>query len=235
MYGEEPVCSRQNSIMDTVAGIPFKALVIGAGVTGLIMSHALHRAGIDRGVLEARQDVVYPAGGSFGLLPSAARILDQMGCWQQLNRMCSPLEHSYKRRPDGLAIKSSKLFEKLAAWWISRSMRFTLNYIFVPDLELNYGYEFLVLERQSYIRVLYESLPDQTLALTGKRVASISDNDDNITVHLEDGPCEEGDLVIGCDGVHSTVRAIMWENANKALPGMISASGARGCADVTRS
>lgn len=58
-------------------------------------------------------------------------------------------------------------------------------------------------------------------------MASISENDDKVRVHLEDGTCEEGDLVIGCDGVHSMVRRLMWENANKVLPGLISASEKR--------
>ena len=39
---------------------------------------------------------------------------------------------------------------------------------------------------------------------------------------FEDGACE-GDIVVDCDGVHSTVRQLMWENANRLSPGLITA------------
>ena len=57
-----------------------------------------------------------------------------------------------------------------------------------------------------------------------KRVQSIQENEDGVEVFCHDGTSERGDLVIGCDGVHSKVRQTMWENAAKIDPGLITAS-----------
>ena len=58
--------------------------------------------------------------------------------------------------------------------------------------------------------------------MTGKRVINAIDNDEEAYVELEDGSVERGDLVVACDGVHSTVRDAMWNNANRMIPDFIT-------------
>ncbi|KAL8692944.1 MAG: hypothetical protein Q9218_002121 [Villophora microphyllina] len=72
------------------------------------------------------------------------------------------------------------------------------------------------------ITILYDELPDKSKVLTGKRVKNVVDNEDEACVELEDGTVEHGDLIVGGDGVHSTVRKAMWEIANKTIPNFIS-------------
>jgi 2-polyprenyl-6-methoxyphenol hydroxylase-like FAD-dependent oxidoreductase len=48
-----------------------------------------------------------------------------------------------------------------------------------------------------------------------------------VRVLLDDGTEEVGDLVVGADGVHSVVRALMWKKANETVPGYISAAEKR--------
>lgn len=43
-------------------------------------------------------------------------------------------------------------------------------------------------------------------------------------MRLADGKCHRGDILIGCDGVHSFVRSFMWAQANELHPGLIPAS-----------
>ena len=50
----------------------------------------------------------------------------------------------------------------------------------------------------------------------------ITESEDGVRVSLDDGSYEDGDMVVGCDGVASAVRQIMWDNANKAVPNTIS-------------
>lgn len=89
-----------------------------------------------------------------------------------------------------------------------------------------YGYEFRVLERRTFVQLLYDNLANKSKILTGKRVFDIIHTSSGVRVLFEDGACE-GDIVVGCDGIHSTIRQIMWENANKSLPGLISADEKR--------
>ena len=58
--------------------------------------------------------------------------------------------------------------------------------------------------------------------MTGKRVVNVIDNDEEVYVELEDGSVEKGDIVVACDGVHSTVRDAMWNNANRMIPDFIT-------------
>lgn len=89
-----------------------------------------------------------------------------------------------------------------------------------------YGYEFRVLERRAFVQLLYDHLVDKSKILTEKRVIAIDQAHNGVRVTVQDG-AYDGDIVVGCDGVHSTVRRIMWEKANKPLPGLISANEKR--------
>ncbi|MCJ1307875.1 hypothetical protein MMC25_001523 [Agyrium rufum] len=177
--------------------IPFRVIVVGSGVSGLIMAHALQHAGIDYIVLEAHREVVHSAGSSFGLWPSAARILDQLGCWQDIKNVSTPITHHCVRRPNGSVLVHSKIF---------------------TDISANFGYEALVVERPTLLRILYEHISDKSRIQTARAVDHISETTDGLEVSLKDGTTERGDIVVGCDGVHSTVRKCMWDIAKKAAP-----------------
>ena len=66
---------------------PFTVVIVGAGLSGLLLAHLLSQANIDFVVLEAHENIVHPAGGSFGCWPNAARILDQAGIWKHIERI----------------------------------------------------------------------------------------------------------------------------------------------------
>ena len=82
----------------------------------------------------------------------------------------------------------------------------------------SHGYDFLVIERQQFVKILYDSLPDKTRVLENKVVRDIEDIPNGVRVVLGDGTVEEGDIVVGCDGVNSAVRRLMWERAKKTIP-----------------
>ena len=79
------------------------------------------------------------------------------------------------------------------------------------------------MERRNFLRIVHAQLPDKSKILEGKRVVDVTDNDEGVRVELQDGTFEEGDILIGCDGVHSSVRELMWKSANASIPGHISA------------
>ena len=58
--------------------------------------------------------------------------------------------------------------------------------------------------------------------MTGKRVRHVVDNEEEAYAQLGDGSVERGDIIVGCDGVHSTVRQAMWDIANKTIPNFIT-------------
>ena len=92
----------------------FKVIVVGGGITGLVMSNALSKAQIEHVVFESRNDIVYPAGGSFGLWPHVGRILEQLGCWDLVKQESTPLDANLQIGPGGKVESKSDLFRQLA-------------------------------------------------------------------------------------------------------------------------
>lgn len=62
----------------------FRVIIVGGGLGGLTLANALERADIDYVLLEARADICPQLGASIGIFPHGARILDQLGCWEDL-------------------------------------------------------------------------------------------------------------------------------------------------------
>ncbi|KAI9690115.1 MAG: hypothetical protein M1822_009076 [Bathelium mastoideum] len=87
----------------------------------------------------------------------------------------------------------------------------------------NHGYEILLMERHIFLDVLYNGLPDKSRIVMNKSVESIREDENGVEVFCHDGTSERGDIVIGCDGVHSKVRQTMWEHAAKLQPSLITA------------
>lgn len=80
----------------------------------------------------------------------------------------------------------------------------------------------LVLERRAFLRILYEGLPDRSRVRLGTKVTEIHDGVDGVEARLADGTNEWGDMIIGCDGVHSMVRETMWDQSNKSATGLVT-------------
>lgn len=65
------------------------------------------------------------------------------------------------------------------------------------------------------IEILYNKIQDNSKVLTSQRVQRIETGDSSVTVHTSSGQSFTGDIVIGADGIHSTVRQEMWKEAQR--------------------
>ncbi|KAL9018348.1 MAG: hypothetical protein Q9185_004317 [Variospora sp. 1 TL-2023] len=192
--------------MDTDGTRPFKVIVVGGGIAGLLMCHALHRAGTDHVLIEKRKHIVTREGASFGFWPHAARIVDQLGLWTKIRESCIPMKTSENRACDGTLLQRTQIFQ---------------------DIGSRHGYDFLVIERQQFVKILYDNLPDAKRVVQGKSVNRVIHTSDSVRVILSDGSHEEGDILVGCDGVNSVIREQLWEYANGTIPSAVSANEKR--------
>ena len=87
---------------------------MGAGIAGLLLAHLLTRANVDFVVLEAHDNIFCPNGGSFGIWPNGARILDQVDCWKDVEDACAPLTANHIRTPDGISFIESDFAARIA-------------------------------------------------------------------------------------------------------------------------
>jgi flavin-dependent dehydrogenase len=86
-----------------------------------------------------------------------------------------------------------------------------------------FNYLITFLERETVLRVLYENLKDKSKINVKKRITSLDHNENEVVVICEDGTAVSGDIVIGCDGVHSKVRHELWRIAQLQEPAAIDA------------
>lgn len=62
----------------------FRVVIAGGSIAGLSLALALERSGVDFVVLEAQPSIAPQVGASIAVLPSAARVLDQLGCYDDV-------------------------------------------------------------------------------------------------------------------------------------------------------
>jgi 2-polyprenyl-6-methoxyphenol hydroxylase-like FAD-dependent oxidoreductase len=78
------------------------------------------------------------------------------------------------------------------------------------------------LDRQQLIQILYNNLKDKSKIHTDKRIVHVDLKESGVEITTKDGSMIAGDILVGADGVHSTVRSEMWRIANTTRPGYIS-------------
>ena len=71
------------------------------------------------------------------------------------------------------------------------------------------------------LQVLYENIKDKTKILTSKEVKKVEMTDSGVVVTTSDKCSYKGDILVGADGIHSSVRGEMWRIANEKSPGWI--------------
>ena len=96
----------------------FKAIIVGAGVTGLTLSHALSKANINHVVIE-RGPIAPAQGSSIGIHPHGCKILDQLGILSEVEALCVPMKQFVNRLPDGRQLSRSDFFDYIRERYIT--------------------------------------------------------------------------------------------------------------------
>lgn len=161
-----------------------KALIIGAGIAGPVTGILLKRAGFEVSVHEA-WSYSTGIGGGLQIAPNGMRVLAEIGLADEL-------------------IQGGAVCESIDFYSQSGSPLGSVN----RDMVKRFGLPSVSMRRH----VLNEAIVDKAWSSCvevhfDKRLARIEDRPDRpIVAHFTDGSSAEGDLLIGADGVHSTVR-----------------------------
>ncbi|KAF3002124.1 hypothetical protein E8E14_000136 [Neopestalotiopsis sp. 37M] len=182
----------------------FRVVIVGGGVAGLALANMLEKFDVDYIILEAHGDIAPAVGASIGLFPNGLRILDQIGCYEKVLELPQRLITTSQER-DSQGKSHSKITN------VSE------------QLQSRHGYPVLFFDRQWLLKLLYDNLQHKDRVTLGMKVAKIQSIDGGVQVITKDGQVVEGTLVVGADGVHSTVRDEMIRLGNKLQPGYFPA------------
>jgi 2-polyprenyl-6-methoxyphenol hydroxylase-like FAD-dependent oxidoreductase len=171
------------------------AVVIGGGIGGLSAAIGLRRTGRRVTVLE-RAAAFRPVGAGVVLQANGLRCLDALGVGDAVRQQGRPDRSGGTRRWDGR--------------WLAR--------IEAGRLERVLGTPAYGIHRAALHRILLDALPGDVTVLTGAEVTDVT-ADGEVSWHRAAGAERiSADLVVGADGIHSTVRRRLWPDAADPRP-----------------
>ncbi len=178
-----------------------KAIIIGGGVGGLTTALMLHARGIDCEVFE-QADSVRELGVGINTLPHAIRELAQLGLLERL---------------DAVAIRTHELFyANRFGQTVWHELRGTDAGFDVPQFSINRG------KLQGVIYQAVRARLGEGKLHTGHRLGGFQQDEGGVSAFFFDRngshrATARGDVLIGADGIHSTVRDRLFPKEGPAL------------------
>jgi salicylate hydroxylase len=160
-----------------------RVAIVGAGIGGAITGVALQRAGVDVRIYEQAAQLE-EVGAGVVLSPNATRILDRLKLGKDFLRRAVKPEFLHLRRwSDGRTISRQPLGEESRA---------------------RYGGPYVTVHRADLIDAIASSHREGTVYF-GRRVAELHQDGGGVDLTFEDGGTVDADVVLGADGIRSTV------------------------------
>jgi salicylate hydroxylase len=170
-----------------------KVLIAGGGIGGLTALLALRARSIDAQLFE-QTEAFRQVGAGIQLSSNATRILRTLGLGEALARVCVyPEGRDYRAWDDGDRLYYTPLGARA---------------------ESQFGAPYYHAQRADLLDVLLDGIANTGFRLNS-RVEGFAQTTDCVTVTLADGTKVAGDVLIGADGIHSTVRGQLF---GKELP-----------------
>lgn len=166
---------------------PLSIAVIGGGIGGLTAALSLAKLGHDVHVYEQAR-AIGAIGAGIQISPNASKILYRLGLAEAMT--CSgvtPLWRHQRRWDDGRTLSRGPVG---------------------PQAEARYGAPSYNFHRADLIDILVRAFPADRLHV-GHRLEALHDNGKQVEARFANGTTSVSDLVIGADGIHSTVRRLV--------------------------
>jgi salicylate hydroxylase len=175
-----------------------QAIIVGGGIGGLATAVALRKVGIESLVLEQARAFT-AIGAGLGLQANATKALTYIGADAYWRETASRILYSQQfGLEDGEEISASTL----------------------EPLRDTYGEYYRCGHRADLLESLLRSLPAESVRARS-RVVALEDTDHDVAIELETGEVIRGDLLIGADGLNSSVRRLLFGEQDARFTGTV--------------
>ncbi|MEV0675469.1 FAD-dependent monooxygenase [Actinosynnema sp. NPDC050436] len=166
--------------------------ILGGGIGGLATAAFLHCQGLPATVYEQAPRLA-EVGAGLVIAPNAGRQLRKLGAFEYLRERVVRLDTGweFRRWEDGRVLSAENL--QTACW----------------DL---YGEHTYTAHRADLLAAIRSRVPAGRVEL-GRKCVDLDTTGDTYRIRFADGRSAEADIVIGADGVHSTVRGTVFGKA----------------------
>jgi salicylate hydroxylase len=181
---------------------PKKILIAGAGIGGVVTALALLQRGFNVALYEQASNL-QEIGAGVQISSNGSRVLLELGL--------GPMMEAIAAVPVG---KQVRLFSTGRAWKM---------YDVGAVSQAKFGAPYWMVHRGDFHAVLLAALRErapEALHL-GSRCIGFDQDQDGVTVLLENGERAHGDALIGADGVHSAIRAALFGEGAAKFTGLI--------------
>jgi 2-polyprenyl-6-methoxyphenol hydroxylase-like FAD-dependent oxidoreductase len=178
--------------------------IIGSGLSGLSLALALHQQNIPCTVYESRSAPLN-IGGAVMLSPNALKVLDALGVYERVRVKGYNFETlEYKNG-------SGRLLE-----------------VYEFGGKEKYGYAALRIYRHVLINELLGMLKEKSIPIVfgNKFTRVLKETEKGVTWEFQDGTTQSADILVGADGIHSTVRRYLYPDLKPAFTGMAGITAA---------
>jgi 2-polyprenyl-6-methoxyphenol hydroxylase-like FAD-dependent oxidoreductase len=159
--------------------------IVGAGLGGLSAAVALRNRGIAVDVYEQAAEPL-ELGAGLHLWANAVRALDEIGLGRLSGELGVPIQREVIHLADG---------RRIAEWDVAAAERET-------------GFPSIALNRPELLGALVDAAGRERLH-TGRRLSRFAEDDDGVTLTFADGGSARAALLVGADGLRSTVRSAL--------------------------
>ncbi|WP_326639944.1 FAD-dependent monooxygenase [Streptosporangium sp. NBC_01755] len=168
-----------------------RTVICGAGISGLALAHRLAAHGGEVVVIE-RAPGPHPQGYMIDFFGPGLEAVEAMGLLPAFERAAYPYDegHLVDRNGRRRATLQTKSFSRGPLLSLMR-----------PDIEA----------------VLRENLPAEVELRYDTVLTEVANRTDGVAVTLEDGTVFDADLLVGADGIHSTVRRLVFGPEDRYL------------------
>ena len=180
-----------------------RAVIIGCGIGGAALALALQRMGMDCVVLE-QAPKLEEVGAGLQLSPNGVRVIRNLGLLPALQKVAfEPHDLLYRDWQSGEVLLRNPL---------------------MPEINRQFGAAYYHAHRADLLGVLTSAIEPSRIRL-GAKVLSVEQKGTRAVARLADGTIEEGDVLIGADGIHSMVRTSLFQADTPQSSGCIAWRG----------